>query len=79
MYKYEVLQGITISINKLFFMSSNSLNPEKDVMYSYDINDIDTLYKKDYSNTGHTNGMTYNSKTDKVLTLSFTGVFEYNE
>ena len=60
-------------------MSSNSLNQEKGVMYSYDINDIDTLYNKDYSNTGHGNGMTYNSKTDKVLTLSFTGVFEYNE
>ena len=38
-------------------MSSNSLNPEKGVMYSYDINDIDTLYNKDYSNTGHGNGM----------------------
>ena len=45
-------------------MSSNSLNQEKGVMYSYDINDIDTLYNKDYSNTGHGNGMTYNSKTD---------------
>lgn len=44
-----------------------SSNPEKGVMYSYDINNIDTLYNKDYSNTGHGNGMTYNSKKDKVL------------
>ena len=78
-YKYEVLQGFTLSNDKLFFMSSNNNNPEKGVMYSYKLNDLNNLYKTDYSNTGHGNGMTYNSKTNKVLTLGFKGVCEYNE
>ena len=78
-YKYEVLQGFTVSKKKLFFMSSNNNNPEKGVMYSYYLNDIYSLYKTDFSNTGHGNGMTYNSKTGKVLTLGYYGVCEYNE
>ena len=78
-YKYEVLQGFTVSNDKLFFMSSNNNNPEKGVLYSYKFDDIQTLYKWDYSNTGHGNGMTYNSKTGKVLTLGYYGVCEYNE
>ena len=78
-YKYEVLQGITLSKDKLFFMSSNSNNPEKGVMYSFKLNDMKNLYKTDYSNTGHGNGMTYNSKTGKVLVLGYYGVYEYNE
>ena len=78
-YKYEVLQGFTVSKDKIFFMSSNNNNPEKGVMYSYKLNDIENLYKKDYSNTGHGNGMTYNSKTGKVLVLGYYGVCEYNE
>ena len=77
--KYEVLQGITLSKDKLFFMSSNSKNPEKGVMYSYKLNDMKNIYKIDYSNTGHGNGMTYNSKTGKVLVLGYYGVYEYNE
>ena len=79
LYKYEVLQGITTSNNKLFFMSSNNQNPEKGIMYSYELNNIETLHNKDYSNTGHGNGMTYNSKTNKVLVTGYTGVYEYNE
>ena len=78
-YKYEVMQGFTVSNNKLFFMSSNNNNPEKGVMYSYKLNDINNLYKSDYSNTGHGNGMTYNTKINKVLTLGYKGVCEYNE
>ena len=78
-YKYEVLQGFTLSNDKLFFMSSNNNNPEKGVIYSYKLNDLNNLYKSDYSNTGHGNGMTYNSKTNKILTLGFEGVCEYNE
>jgi len=76
-YKYEVLQGITFSKDKLFFMSSNNQNPEKGVMYSYKFNDMKNIYKTDYSNTGHGNGMTYNSKTGKVLVLGYYGVYEY--
>ena len=77
-YKYEVLQGFTLSNDKLFFMSSNNNNPEKGVLYSYKLNDINNLYKYDYSNTGHGNGMTYNTKTGKVLTLGYYGVCEYD-
>ena len=78
-YKYEVLQGFTVSDNKLFFMSSNNNNPEKGVMYSYKLSDLNNLYKYDFSNTGHGNGMTYNTNTKKVLTLGYYGVCEYNE
>ena len=78
-YKYEVLQGFTLSNDKLYFMSCNNNNPEKGVLYSYKLNDINNLYKFDYSNTGHGNGMTYNSKKGKVLTLGYYGVCEYNE
>ena len=78
-YKYEVLQGFTVSNDKLFFMSSNNNNPEKGVLYSYKLDDLNNLYKFDYSNTGHGNGMTYNSKKGKVLTLGYYGVCEYNE
>ena len=78
-FKYEVLQGFTVSNDKLLFMSSNNNNPKKGVMYSYKLNDLNNLYKTDYSNTGHGNGMTYNTKTGKVLTLGYYGVCEYNE
>ena len=60
-------------------MSSNNNNPEKGVLYSYKLNDLNNLYKFDYSNTGHGNGMTYDSKKGKVLTLGYYGVCEYNE
>ena len=78
-FKYELLQGCTVSKDKIFFMSCNNNNPEKGVMYSYKLNDINNIYKKDYSNTGHGNGMTYNTKTGKVLTLGKLGVCEYDE
>ena len=78
-FKYEVLQGFTLSNDKLFFMSSNNNNPEKGVLYSYKLNDIENLYKYDYSNTGHGNGMTFNTKKGKVLTLGYYGVCEYNQ
>ena len=78
-YKFEVLQGLTTSEDKLFFMSANNNNKEKGVMYSYQLNNINTIYKKDYSDTGHGNGMTYNSKTGKILTLGYYGVCEYNK
>ena len=77
-FKYEVLQGFTLSNDKLFFMSSNNNNPEKGVLYSYKLNDINNIYKYDYSNTGHGNGMTYNTKTGKILTLGYYGVCEYD-
>ena len=60
-------------------MASNNNNPEKGVLYSYLLNDLNNIYKTDYSNTGHGNGMTYNAKTGKVLTLGYYGVCEYNE
>ena len=78
-FKYEVLQGFTVTNEKIFFMSSNNNNAEKGVLYSYLLDDLNNIYNTDYSNTGHGNGMTYNTKAGKVLTLGYYGVCEYNE
>ena len=59
-------------------MSSNNDNPSKSVMYSYKLNSIDTLYKKKYDSTGHGNGMTYNTKDDKVLLIGRGKIIMYN-
>ena len=78
-FKYAGLQGMTVTNDKLIFMSAHNGNPDKSIMYSYKLNDLDNLYKKDYNNTGHGNGMTYNSKTDKVLVTGLNGlIYEYN-
>ena len=37
---------------------------------------LQNLHKKEYGITGQSNGMTYNSKTDKVLVI---GPFEYSK
>ena len=77
--KYGWLQGMTVTNDKLIFMSSNNSNPEKSIMYSYKLNDLKNLYNKDYNNTGHGSGMTYNSKTDKVLVTGLDGIiYEYD-
>ena len=78
---YGGLQGMTVTNDKLIFMSANNSNPNKGVMNSYKINDFDNPYKKDYSNTGHGNGMTYNPKTNKIFVLVHPvnkSVYEYN-
>ena len=75
---YQQLQGFTVTKDKLIFMSSNNDNPSKSVMYSYKLYSIDTLYKKKYDSTGHGNGMTYNTKEDKVLLLGPGKVIMYN-
>jgi len=80
-FTYGGLQGMTVTNDKLIFMSANNNNPTKSVMYSYKLNDFENPFKKDYSNTGHGNGMTYNPKTDKVLALVSPvnkTVYEYN-
>jgi len=62
-------------------MSSYNENRAKSVMYSYKLSDINTLYKKKYDSTGHANGMTYNSKEDKVLVVgpyAYKKIFLYN-
>ena len=72
---------MTVTNDKLIFMSANNSNPTKSVMYSYKLDDFKNIYKKDYNNTAHGNGMTYNSKTDKVLvTVNANGstIYEYN-
>ena len=73
---YKQLQGFTVTKDKLVFISSNNNNRAKSVLYSYKLNNLKTLYKKDYSTTGHGNGMTYNSKTNKVL---IAGPYEYEK
>ena len=78
---YKQLQGFTVTKDQLIFMSSNNANRAKSVMYSYKLNDINTLYKKKYDSTGHGNGMTYNSKEDKVLVVgpdSYKKIYLYN-
>ena len=81
-YKFGGLQGLTVTDDKLIFMSAINEIPSKSVMYSYKLDDLDNIYKKDFSNTAHGNGMTYNSKKGKVLVIvnydDYT-IFEYNE
>ena len=75
-YVYKQLQGFTVTKDKLVFISSNNDNRAKSILYSYKLNDLETLYKKEYNTTGHGNGMTYNSKTNKVLVA---GPYEYEK
>ena len=79
--KFGSLQGMTVTNDKLIFMSANRQIPEKSVMYSYKLNDLQTLIKNDFNTTGHGSGMTYNSKTDKVLVVgpqNHSIIYEYN-
>ena len=71
---------MTVTKDKLIFISANNQIPEKSVMHSYKLNDLTNIFKKEYSNTGHGNGMTYNSKTDKVLVTvgNNNSIYEYN-
>ena len=78
---YKGLQGMAVTNDKLIFMSANNNNPTKSVMYSYKLDDYENIYKKDYNNTAHGNGMTYNSKTDKILVIvnsNVSTIYEYN-
>ena len=73
---YKQLQGFTVTKDKLVFISSNNNNRPKSVLYSYKLNNLNNLFKKEYGTTGHGNGMTYNSKTNKVLVI---GPYEYSK
>ena len=74
---YQSLQGFTVTKDKLVFMSANNNNRQKSVMYSYKLNDINNLYKSIYNNTGHGNGVTYNSKTNQVLVIGDNPIFVF--
>ena len=73
---YKQLQGFTVTKDKLIFLSSNNDNRAKSILYSYKLNDLKKLYHKEFNTTGHGNGMTYNSKTNKVLVA---GPYEYEK
>jgi hypothetical protein len=73
---YKQLQGFTVTKDKLVFISSNNNNRASSVLYSYKLNDLNNLYKKEYNTFGHGNGMTYNSKLNKVL---IAGPYEYEK
>ena len=78
---FKGLQGFTATKDKFIFMCANDKIKEKSVMHAYYLNNLSKLYKKESNNTGHGNGMTYNSKTNKVLLVgpdSYQKVFEYN-
>ena len=79
--KYRSLQGMTVTNDKLIFMSANRQNGSMSVMHSYHLNNLTKLFKYDYNTTGHGSGMTYNSKTDKVLVVGpklHNIIYEYN-
>ena len=79
--KYRSLQGMTVTNDKLIFMSAYRQNGSMSVMHSYHLNNLTKLFKYDYNTTGHGSGMTYNSKTDKVLVVgpkSHNIIYEYN-
>ena len=80
-FVYKQLQGFTVTKDKLVYISSNNNNRPKSVLYSYKLNNINKLFKKEFGTTGHGNGMTYNSKTNKVLVIGpyeYTKVYMYN-
>ena len=81
-YRYGGLQGLTVTDDKLIFMSAINEFPSKSVMYAYKLNNFTNIYKKEFSNTAHGNGMTYNPKKGKVLVIvnydNYT-IFEYDE
>ena len=66
---YKQLQGFTVTKDKLAFISGNNQNREKSVLYTYKLNDLKKIHKKEYSTFGHGNGMTYNSKLNKLLII----------
>ena len=77
---FKGLQGFTVTKDKLVFMCASGNIIENSVMHSYYLNNLSKLYKRKYNKTGHGNGMTYNSKTNKVLLVgpgSYNIVFEY--
>ena len=79
--KYGSLQGMTVTNDKLIFMSANRQNNDKSVMYSYQLNNLTQLFKNIFDTTGHGSGMTYNSKTDKILVVgpqNHSIIYEYN-
>ena len=73
-YLYNQLQGFTLTDNELVFISSNSSNREKSVIYSYEGKNFEKLKIHKYLKTGHGNGMTYNTKTKTLFTV---GADEY--
>lgn len=65
--RYKQLQGFTVVKDKLIFYSSNADTPDKGIVFTYDGEDYTHLFKLDYTNGGHGNDFTYNSKTNKVF------------
>ncbi len=66
-----MLQGFTVTNEKIFFMSSNNKNAEKGVLYYYLLYDLNNIQEIDYSNTDQGNRMIYITKTGKVLTSDY--------
>lgn len=66
-FSYGGLQGMTVTNDKLIFMSANNQNPSKSVMYSYLLDDFENIFFKDYNDTAHGNAMTFNPNTNKFL------------
>ena len=81
-YSYRQLQAFTITNSKLAFYSTHAGNPNKGLVVSYGGDNYGTLNKIDYGETGHGNGMTFNSNTNKVLLLGATegnyNIYEYD-
>jgi hypothetical protein len=68
-YLYNQLQGFTLTDNEIVFISSNSSNREKSVIYIYEGKNFQKLKIHKYLKTGHGNGMTYNTKTKTLFTV----------
>ena len=73
-YLYNQLQGFTLTDKELVFISSNSSNREKSVIYIYEGKNFEKLKVHKYLKTGHGNGITYNTKTKTLFTV---GANEY--
>ena len=77
-YTYKQMQGFTVTNSKLVFYSSNNGNSSYGLVISYGGDEYDSLNKIDYGKTGHGNGLTYNSKTNKVYLVNNNELHEYN-
>lgn len=66
---YNRLQSFTLTSDKLVFASSNNLNPNYGVIFSYIGTDYKTLNNDTYVKIGHGNGITYNKRTDEIVII----------
>ncbi|MCQ2817083.1 MAG: hypothetical protein MJ252_07445, partial [archaeon] len=67
---YKQLQAFTIADDRLIYTSSHSKNTENCMLYSYKGENYSVFANSLYDKCGHGNGITWDSKKDKILVTS---------